>query len=356
MGSLTLAGAGSPTSIIKSIQHVQITIAASTTSNTATINSVNTNYTAILFSGCQSGTSTSCADSFTRVVLTDATTVTATRNTSNTNTTTVSCAVIEFQSWALASNVQRGTISIASASASNTATISSVTTSRAVVLRGGYTTNNGAITASVYTNLELTNGTTVTAARDSTTGTVIAAYSVVEFASNLVKSVQHRSVTMATSSSSPTDTISSVAFDNTWFIYNGGISGISAPNSALHGLFVNRTTTVTLIREGVSTTSRTVKYIVLEFVPGITRRTYYSSQTLSGSTSNSLDLSAIFKSDVDRGKTASSHLGQTFTGSSTTVMGQWLTALDITNTTTQTVAKGVSTGSVITYFEVLEFL
>ena len=353
--ALTLSGAGARPSIIKSIQHVQITIAASSTSNTATITSVDTNYTAILLSGFQSGTSTSSANAFPRAVLTNATTVTATRDTSSTNTVTISVAVIEFQSWVLASNVQRGTISLTSV-ASNTATISSVTTSRAVVLSGGYTTTTGGSSTSLYTNLELTNSTTVTAARTGTTGTNVVAYSVVEFVSDIIQSVQHRSVTMSTTSAAPTDTISSVVFDNTWFIWGGGLSGATGPNSANHALFLDGSTTVTLIREGTTSTTRTAKYIVLEFVPAVIRRTNYNGQTLNNNTSNSTDLNALFGSDVDKNKTISSYLGQSTSVSSTTAMGQWPMQTTITNTTTLSVAKGVSTGSATVYFGAIEFL
>ena len=66
-----------------------------------------------------------------------------------------------------ASDVQRGTFTIGNAQASNTATITSVTTTRAVVVPGGF--SNDETTAQVpdenETRVVLTNATTVTGTR-----------------------------------------------------------------------------------------------------------------------------------------------------------------------------------------------
>ena len=74
-------------------------------------------------------------------------------------------------------SVQAGTITIISAS-SNTATISSVNTSKSVVLYGG-TSMSGS--ADYLVRVELTNATTVTATRGTTLNNSTVAYTVLEF-------------------------------------------------------------------------------------------------------------------------------------------------------------------------------
>jgi hypothetical protein len=94
----------SRTSPIKSIQRGTITIAASATTGTATISSVNTGKSVLHLLGWtqtyeQSATSGThrYPRMFPRIALTDATTVTATRNSSDSaETVTVSYEVIEY--------------------------------------------------------------------------------------------------------------------------------------------------------------------------------------------------------------------------------------------------------------------
>jgi hypothetical protein len=91
------------TSPIKSIQRGTITIAASATTGTATITSVDTAKSMCLFLGFTTTWDFASADNwrasrlFPRVALTNGTTVTATRNSSDsTATVTVSYEVIEY--------------------------------------------------------------------------------------------------------------------------------------------------------------------------------------------------------------------------------------------------------------------
>lgn len=80
-------------------------------------------------------------------------------------------------------SIQTGFITLTSVgpgAQSVTATITSVTTSRAVCLFGGARCDNNDATA-CSVNLSLTNATTVTASRSNGSGTAIAAYTVIEF-------------------------------------------------------------------------------------------------------------------------------------------------------------------------------
>jgi sulfite reductase alpha subunit-like flavoprotein len=79
-------------------------------------------------------------------------------------------------------SIQQGTITVANASASNTATISSVDTAKAVVMYGGHTATSNGVAASMA-RCTLTNATTVTVDRAAgfLTNPVIFNYTVVEF-------------------------------------------------------------------------------------------------------------------------------------------------------------------------------
>lgn len=76
-------------------------------------------------------------------------------------------------------SIQRGTIAIASGT-SNTATITSVDTAKSILFKlGEYSTETGI--NNVLTALALTNATTITATRGSSTGTTTVGYQVVEY-------------------------------------------------------------------------------------------------------------------------------------------------------------------------------
>lgn len=172
---------------IKSIQRGTIVLSGAgadgvVETNTATITSVDMNNAFVRFLG-SSGANTSYGN-FCRVELTNATTVTASHF--NHLSTTVSYEVIEFYPGVIKS-IQRGTIAIANGGVlTNTATITSVTTTQACIEDSGIepTTDAGATTYQeeyVYT-LVLTNATTVTATRGlGTAAAVKIGFTVVEF-------------------------------------------------------------------------------------------------------------------------------------------------------------------------------
>lgn len=86
-----------PSSPIKSLQTVSIAIGASSNSNTATITSVDMAKSTIVYGGVSGGASTNIREALVDLVLTNATTVTATRSggTYN-NAATVTGAVVEY--------------------------------------------------------------------------------------------------------------------------------------------------------------------------------------------------------------------------------------------------------------------
>ncbi len=76
--------------------------------------------------------------------------------------------------------IYRGTITIANAATSNTATITSVDTSKTLLFNLGEESTETSV-ANTNVRLALTNATTVTAERGGSTGSVEVGYQVVEY-------------------------------------------------------------------------------------------------------------------------------------------------------------------------------
>lgn len=265
-------------------QYVEVTIAAGSTSGTATITAVGS-LAFLIYNGHTSAV-LSGTTGFPRITLTDSTTVTATRNTSDVGNSVVVRVCVVDPSASLVSSVEYGTITVAAASTTNTATIGSVDTSRSIVIWLGYTTTNGtAASSSSFTAVDLTDATTVTATRNASTGSVTASFVVVQFATGVIQSVQKRSVTMTSNATTTADTISAVTTANTLLFYNGVHSSVQAFNSAYYRLELTSTTNVNLTRTATSTTSKTVKYTVCEFVSGVLTSNQKSTTSVSGATS-----------------------------------------------------------------------
>lgn len=166
-------------SLVKSVQRGTIAITGAT-SNTATITSVDTANTRLrligrIYDDGGAGTGTN-AQYLVRIALTNATTVTASVNTSpGGSTCTVSFEVVEYVPGVVKS-VQRGTVTIGA----GTATINAVNVSKAELDHLGLTDNAAALTSGGDTRLTLTNATTVTVAAGVTSAQVTG-YQVVEF-------------------------------------------------------------------------------------------------------------------------------------------------------------------------------
>jgi len=283
-------------SYINSIQTFAVTIGASGTSNTATITSVNTSNAVIFFGGFSSAETSTTYESFAaRAELTNATTVTAYRDTSTSNTITVYGTVVEFTSAAIAS-VQAGTITIATSATSGTATISSVSTSNSAVFYLGFTCH-GVINSSANCcpAIALTNATTVTASRNTSSSgeSVTVGYCVVNFASGVVNSVQPMTATLTTANASDTQTISSVNTGNALVLYNGVLTSTTSYDVFFYNLQLTNSTTVTLSRGGTATSSRTIYYTVLEFVSGVVNGIQRGTVTMTNVTSNDATISSV---------------------------------------------------------------
>src|SRR3990167_2803439 len=147
--------------------------------NTGTIPSGNVGNSVIIYGGhTTNDAGTTRPVTTARVTLTNSTTVTAT-NGLNSGTQIVRFTVIEFEPGVLKS-VQRGTITVG-VSSTATATIAAVDPQKAAGWFLGFTIAAFTTNDLVYSRLDLTDGTTVTATVALAGGSTVVGYQVVEF-------------------------------------------------------------------------------------------------------------------------------------------------------------------------------
>lgn len=156
--------------------------------------------------------------------------------------------------------------------ASNTAAISSVSTSLTCLSRPSWSNTGTSDNRSDWCRTALTSGTVVTASRDGTTGNIIVYGSAITFDAAVIQSIQRGTISIGTSTTSNTATISSVTKNNSIIIFDG--CAAPAGGSAAHQYYnatvelTNGTTVTARVNSALSTTQRTVGYTVVEFVSG----------------------------------------------------------------------------------------
>jgi len=345
--------------VISSIQEVEISVGSGSTSGTATISSVTTANSIVLFSyafyGGQRQTSTIDAGDHILfgVELTNSTTVTAYRDTSN-QAATVVATVIEFDSSVIDS-IQSGTI--ATSSSSGTDTITSVNTSRSVVIHQGQKSDDTGndIFSGIHT-LSLTNSTTVTATNSLLFGSSNATlyYTVIEFASGVVDSVQEFDITIA-SGTSNTATITSVVTGQSC-IFAGGLrptstsDRFSRPDHLPKVELTNSTTVTATIDTADAAYAPKIVGTVVEwnsdYIESIQRGTY----TFVSSSANSI--TAI--TSVDTSKSFVQCLGANCGDVSLNPEDQFFTA-EIDTATAIRFKKGTTGTTMSIPYEVVEF-
>lgn len=249
-------------------------------------------------------------------------------------------------------SIQQISITIGTGSTSNTATITAVTTANAVVVFGGFTSTTTTQTWNTDAPaLVLTNTTTVTANRNTSSGsfTTTVNATVIEFASNIIQSMQPFQLTFGASSSA-TATISSVTTANTVLQYQGFISSDSSNDSptVCSTMVLTNATTVT---GNNNTTSNgvVVNGTAIEFKSGILNSSVQQvSIALSAAqTSNTATITSV--------NTASTMLFFNGNSASSATSIQVLPWLQLTNGTTVTASRGVATGTAAANCCVCEF-
>lgn len=163
-----------------SVQQKNTAWTSTTTPHTVTITSVTTGNTMIL-SGGQGGNGANPARVEQKITLTNATTLTIDVGTAASLALQYNCSVIEFVPGVLNSSTQRGTITISGAT-SGTATITAVGAQAFANNLGMTATVTGGSLAAERSTVALTNTTTVTATKGSTTASGPVSYEAIDLA------------------------------------------------------------------------------------------------------------------------------------------------------------------------------
>lgn len=331
------------TSYVTSVQPFSITIGNGETSHTATITSVDTSLAAIFYGGRSTALTLPYTGSV-RLELTDATTVTAYRNTADTLTVTATGTVVQFTSAAIQS-IQHGYVAIPASAQSATATVSAVTTSNAaLVWLGTETASSSANQVRNLAGATLTDSTTVTASFGNNAGAGgKVGFCLVEFKAGIVQSVQALvATTTADTATSYTATISSVTTGNTVLINGGRRTTTNASNTNIaYTSTLTDATTVTFTRIGTSSATVTNYVTVLEFVSGVLASVQRG--TISMAIASSSGTSTI--TSVNTAKSLATWQGFQEDPSSDV----------LTDATTVTATRGVSSAAGVAGYEVPTF-
>ena len=357
-GDTTTATGAFSSPILQSVQQITVTIAAGATTGTTTITSVDTTKTYLEMQGQTAQVSTMATDTvLATAVLTNATTVTATRQTSDaSNAITLGVTVVEFVSAAIQS-MQSGTIAIASSGLTNTATISAVVLANSVVVHNGQTfgsTTDNANPARTRAHLVLTNTTTVTATRTtaSTSATTVA-YTVIEFAAGILNSA---TVAISTAPSAESDIGTVIAtpvvqrFTKT-FLGGFQTSATTGIPTATSGAFVSIAKQLSALG-GVAVSANTTKVMIAEFsntqIKGIN---HYRILLPANSTSTTISIPA-----VDTAKTVV-QLMVSSPVSALNTADTALTRVSLTDSQTITITRNTAHASIAIYahVEVVEY-
>ena len=326
---------------VNSIQSGSITIPAGSTSNTATLSTPIVG-NAIIFHNGQNPADTTISGSV----------VTAKIGFAG-SAVTVYYTIVDAKS-ALVTSVQSGTIAMGT-SATATATITSVDTTKSVVMHcGQYTGNISNLTLpKALVDVTLTNSTTVTASVNTaaTTGGATVSYQVITFAAGVLnQNVQQFRFTSVAASISDTQTITSVNTNNA-FIVNGGFStaGTVSRNSFQDYVLTN-STTVTAAKGQNAAVSRTLSFAVVEFVSGVLSALQRGTIAITGTTSSA----TATISSIDTTLSITNMLGYT-TPSSTVSLYQTAGAVALANSTTvNSTVNTLGANNVVSY-EILTF-
>jgi len=358
----TPAAAPPAAGIIESIQQIEFTIASSSATGTKTITSVDTANTAIFFSTHhfggrrQTDTSNGSNNTQVRVDLTNATTVTATRNASPAFAIDVICTVVEYTSAAI-SSIQQGSITVLTTSPSNTDTITSVDVARSVVVHNGQSTiQTNTVQGSVWFDVALTNATTVTVTRDrASSTTTIVNYVVIEFATGVVDSVQEFNITITDAgAATATATITSVD-TSVSAIFPGGIKcndtgAINVDHDVCHAQLTNGTT-VTATRSAVLAVQPTVAGTVVEFASGKTDNVQRGVATVDGGSLTE----DVTVTSVETSRSVVSALSCTSDSVASFDTEEQTFTLEIVNATTIRAKRNVTGRDIIFSWELVEY-
>lgn len=339
------------TPAIKSVQVIAITMSSAQTSNTATIDAVDVNRSVLLYNGVLIDDNASSQALLSGLVLTNSTTVTATRNSSLSVSVTVNAVVVEFNRQ-FVDSVQSGIVDL-NGVASNTDTINSVDVSRTIAVFSGQTTSVNTIDRSLAT-IKLTDATTVTGEKGDATDDMDVYYYVVEFSPLVVDSIQQVALTLDDPDISVSQTIASVDMDRTATIFQGNrVTASRTADIYAPLIYLNSATEVTAERNTSDTAvSVIVQAVIVEFTPQIIHQIQRGRATIAVSN----DQADVTIDMVDISKSLSSYLGFK-TSSSSHLEDDIYPNSQLINATTLRLERGdvPSNSSVTASWEVISF-
>lgn len=334
------------------VQHFAITIASGATTGTATINAVGSG-AFIIYGGLNTAVAANSSEMFGYLTLTNSTTITATRVTSVASAIIITGCIIDADTTNLIKSVQSGTITIANTTSSGTASISAVTNSNtATHLMGWGSTNTTINPTNEYPILTL-SGTTVTATRIGTSGTLTVAYEIIEFqGSALNQSVQNVAATSSASVSSFTATITSVNTANTICILAGWSNNVASVGvfQQIYGALSSSTVFTATLSGTSSAQAKKFNVSVVEFTSGILTQAVQRG-TISIASGGGTSATATITSSPTA-QSIITHLGNSSTG--TSAQNQWENQA-LTNATTVTATSFSQTAARVSSYEVAEF-
>lgn len=219
------------------------------------------------------------------LVLTNATTITATRGSATGQITYYGCVV--HCSPRLVRSIQTGIVAL-SAAATGTATLANaVDVTKSIVVYNGNTNNQGGVPWAVaLAAVSLTNSTTVTADAPVATITGNVAFTVIEFEPTAVVRVLEINQTVADGTTSIAVNLAPSWPMNTTVSFYRGIFGTSsaAENTFQRGA-LTAADTFTISRVSTSASSRTYRATLVEFEPTVLRKLSRGTVALAAATS-----------------------------------------------------------------------
>lgn len=271
---------GDPTNLVKSVQTGTISLTISQTSNTASISAVtNSNAVAIYLGQTDTTPNTIYNRADTSVALSGS--VVTAQKASSGNATTAGYCIPEFQPGVLNSAVQNVAYSATKNAASDTVAVTAVNTANTWLAYGGQRTANTTSPAQTFMYGQLTSGTVVTIAWN-TSGNLPRAFNccVAEFASGVLAQAVQRGTLSLASAASANATITSSSPATTLCNFLGNSSNLTTANTSLgrYTLTQPGATSITLQAFGAAT--GTASYEAIQF-------------TASSGTALTIDLGAV---------------------------------------------------------------
>ena len=182
---------------------------------------------------------------------------------------------ISSASFSIIQSIQQVSITVASGTLSNTATITGVDTANTILVWGG-TTGSDILSREEgdWCSAKLTNGTTVTVARLAAAAvTVTVNVTVLEFAANVIDSIQTGSVAVSGGIKTQSAVITSVVTTDSLCHFQGQTFSVTSatpgPFDAQARIVLADATTVTATRAATSTSNLNAHYVVARFKPGV---------------------------------------------------------------------------------------